>query len=144
MSPPTTSSIQAITAPDTWHRVPDPDDEPLRARILAWGKMSIGFELEGIYRGTIEGQFGPLGVVELADGRLQRFSLPAVLGKRLSIVDPGQEIRIVYMGTRVSKSDTTYHVFDVYSRAPIFLPAAESAGVLEAHAAGVDEDEVPF
>src|SRR5262245_24389932 len=80
-----------------WHRLPDPDDEPDTNRILSWGKVPVGHEITGSFRGTREGKYGPVGVVELANGARQRFGLPTLLARRLSVVERGQQIKIIYL-----------------------------------------------
>jgi len=128
------SLAQHSTPELTWHRVPDPDDEPDTNRILSWGKVPVGYELTGSYRGTLDGKFGPIGVVELEDGASQRFGVPTLLARRLSVVERGQQIKIVYLGLKDGKN-TSYHTFDVYSA----VLATEEGPPDES-----DDGEVPF
>ena len=127
-------------ATDTgWRRVSDPDDAPDRTRFITWTKMPVGTELVGLYRGAQDGQYGPVGTLDLPDGTAQRFAMPTVLARRLSAVDPGQLIRVIYLGTRPGKGDKphAYHVFEVDTKAPDFFPAEPGAD-------GAEGDEVPF
>src|SRR5713101_807684 len=101
-----------------WFRVPDPEDTGA-GKFISWGKVPIGFELEGKWLGTREGEYGLYGVIELPGDRQQRFALPAILLKRLGIVDPGVEIKIQYLGPAVSKAGTMYHTFEVLSTTDI-------------------------
>ena len=117
MTPPTT---QTAPSSPTWHRVHDPDDTPDRARFITWGKVPLGTELTGIWRGALQGKYGEYGVVELSTGAKQPFGLPTLLARRLSLVEPGQEIRITYMGTAGGTGDKSpYHTFEVATRVPI-------------------------
>jgi hypothetical protein len=139
-------AAQTVKTSDEYcYRVPDPDDDSTRMGIISWSKVPIGFELSGHYRGTVAGPYGDLGVIDRPDGRPQKFASSALLRKRLSVVEEGQDIKIVYLGTRmpVKSSGGPYHTFDVYSKVPIFLPAGGIAGQLQAHAEP-DADEVPF
>ena len=72
-----------------------------------------GQEAQGIYRGQREGKFGPLGMLDTADGRVN-FPLHTALASRLAGVSEGTEIRMVYRGNEVSKSGRTFKAFDVF------------------------------
>jgi hypothetical protein len=113
--PATAGSTQDTAPAKAWHRIPDPDDDLARGGFLSWKHVAVGFELSGVFRGTLPGQYGDYGVIDTEDGRMQRFALPKLLAKRLAIVEPGQEIKIVYLGEQAGKNGQSYHRFDCYS-----------------------------
>ncbi len=102
--------------------------------------MPVGTEVTGKCLGVRDGEYGPIGAIELPGDRVQRFALPKILLTRLSIVDPGVDIKIIYLGTHVSKKDVVYHTFEVLSSTPIMLPAAAEPKALPAGS----DDDVPF
>src|SRR6266849_8929873 len=105
-----------------WFRVLEPGDNG-SGRFLSWTKVPIGTEVTGKWLGVREGEYGPIGAIELPGDRVQRFALPKILLTRLSMVDPGVDIKIIYLGTPVSKKDVVYHTFEVFSSTLIALPA---------------------
>ena len=122
-----------------WFSVPEPGDTGT-GRFLSWSKVPVGTEVTGKWLGVRDGEYGPIGAIELPGDRVQRFALPKILLTRLSIVDPGVDIKIIYLGTQVSKKDVVYHTFEVLSSMPIMLPGAAEPKAL---APGSDDD-VPF
>ena len=71
---------------------------------------SLGDELEGVWQGTQEGRFGPLGTVETVAG-LVTFPLHAALLARLTGVAVGTEVRIRYTGPQTSRLFKAFEVF---------------------------------
>jgi hypothetical protein len=74
---------------------------------------SLGDELEGVWQGTQEGRFGPLGTVETVAG-LVTFPLHAALLARLSGVAVGTDVRIRYTGPQTSRAGRLFKGFEVF------------------------------
>jgi hypothetical protein len=72
-----------------------------------------GEELEGTWQGQHDGQFGPLGTLDTADGRIT-FPLHAALLERLSRVRQGAEVLVRYTGKQTAKSGRVFKGFDVF------------------------------
>jgi hypothetical protein len=72
-----------------------------------------GEALEGVWRGLHDGQFGPVGTLENAEG-LTRFAATTALVERLGAIAEGTELRIEYLGLRRSKSGREYKDFAVW------------------------------
>jgi hypothetical protein len=72
-----------------------------------------GEELEGTWRGTHDGRFGPLGTLETSEG-LITFPLHAALLERLNLVREGAEVLIRYTGTQTSKAGRIFKGFEVF------------------------------
>ena len=72
-----------------------------------------GDELQGVWRGTHEGRFGPLGTLEAADA-VFTFPLPAALRARLQHVKEGVEVLIRYTGFQTSKAGREFKGFEVF------------------------------
>jgi len=72
-----------------------------------------GEKLEGLWQGSHEGRFGPLGTVETPEG-LVTFPLHAALLERLRRVRVGTEILIRYTGPQTSKAGRLFKGFDVF------------------------------
>ncbi len=72
-----------------------------------------GQEVEGAWQGQQDGRFGPLGVVETADGRIT-FPLPIALLERLKIMREGAEVLIRYTGEQTSKAGRVFKAFEVF------------------------------
>ena len=72
-----------------------------------------GEELEGAWQGRHEGQYGPLGIVDTAEGRIT-FPLHAVLLGRLKLVRDGAQVLIRYTGTQTSKAGRVFKGFEVF------------------------------
>ena len=106
-----------------------------------------GQEAQGIYRGQREGKFGPLGMLDTAEGRVN-FPLHTALLSRLAGVSEGTEIRMVYRGNEVSKSGRTFKAFDVFvaaDRAERGPKAVKSVKRVETEAVPEDDpDRLPF
>ena len=136
-------NIAQQTPEITWHRVPNPDEGTDTNRILAWSKVDVGHELTGIFRGVLEGKHGSYGVLAtVPDGTQAHFGWTKLLARRLSVVEVGQHIKIVFLGMRESKAGVPYATFDVFSKHPIMLPP-RPADEPESDGAG-DDDKVPF
>lgn len=74
-----------------------------------------GHEVMGLWVGTRDGKFGPLGVVQTDDGEEIIFPLHTMLKSQLEDVNPGTLIRIVYKGYETStKSGQQYKNFEVF------------------------------
>jgi hypothetical protein len=122
---------------DTWYPVPDIDREG-RARLplIKWGAVPIGTTLKGIARGTERSDFGAHGLIEVAPGIVQPFTLPLLLARRWASIEDGRRCRIVYLGMVEPKGDgKPYHLHDVFSDRPVFLPNPPP---------DPDTDDVPF
>jgi hypothetical protein len=76
-------------------------------------KWAVGETLEGVWRGTHEGQFGPIGTLVATDGGIIRIGLGAVLADRLQHVREGDVVRITYCGMETNKSGRTFRAFEV-------------------------------
>ena len=72
-----------------------------------------GDELEGLWRGTHDGRYGPLGTVDTAGG-LVTFPLHTALFERLKRVREGAEVLIRYTGRQTSKAGRVFKAFEVY------------------------------
>lgn len=73
-----------------------------------------GEKLEGLWQGTKDGQFGPLGMLELPDGSRLSFPLHTALLQRVEAIEEGAEIRIVYLGKQISKNGREFKAFEVF------------------------------
>ena len=131
---------QTTNKPITWHRVSDPaDGDQGPRRFLKWNEVEVGGELEGIWQGFHQGQYGLLGSVEVRTGEIVSFPLPTLLHRRLDCVEPGRRIKIVYLGKRDAKDgDTSYHTFDCYSDRPALGPGAAQKALVQ-----FTDDETP-
>jgi hypothetical protein len=108
---------------EQWHRVGDP--QPKGGGFLRWAECEVGFEITGTWLGTLAGEFGDYGVLELADGRKQKFGLPAGLERRLACVAEGRKVKIVFLGKKDLREGRSFYLFDVYSDAPPGVPPAD-------------------
>jgi hypothetical protein len=72
-----------------------------------------GDELEGTWQGQHDGQYGPLGTVDTADGRIT-FPLHAALLERLKLVRDGAAVLIRYTGKQTSKTGRVFKGFEVF------------------------------
>lgn len=78
--------------------------------------QDAGQSIEGTWKGTVAGKFGPQGVIT-DDTNKYVFGLHTVLANRLRDVEPGTLVRIVYNGTDTSaKTGRTYKSFQVYTK----------------------------
>jgi hypothetical protein len=78
---------------------------------LKWAEK--GQTVEGTWRGSKDGQYGPLGMVDTADGRVN-FPLHTALLQRTSLLEEGMIIKIVYNGKKMSKNQREFKDFDLY------------------------------
>jgi hypothetical protein len=74
---------------------------------------SPGEELEGVWQGPHDGQYGPLGTLETRGGRLT-FPLHAALLERLKLVREGANVLIRYTGKQTSKAGRVFKGFEVF------------------------------
>jgi hypothetical protein len=81
-----------------------------------------GQELEGTWQGQHDGQYGPLGTLDMAEGRVT-FPLHAALLERLKLVREGAAILIRYTGKQTSKAGRVFKGFEVF--------VADEAALLE-------------
>ena len=72
-----------------------------------------GDELQGAWRGTHEGRFGPLGTLETSEG-LVTFPLHAALLERLRQVRIGADVLLRYTGPQTSKAGRLFKGFEVF------------------------------
>lgn len=93
-----------------------------------------GDALEGIWRGSHDGQYGPLGSLDTAQGRVT-FPLHTALFSRMEGIKEGAEIRIIYNGKATSKGGREFKSFGVFEARyeDIAEPAPKP-----------DDDDVPF
>src|SRR5215470_6911622 len=87
-----------------------------------WRRVSLGQfhrwetpgeAFQGVWRGTRDGRFGLLGVVDTEVGPVA-FPLPAALRVRLVQVDPGTLVLVRYTGLQISTSGRVFKAFDVF------------------------------
>jgi|FLYL01.1.fsa_nt_gi hypothetical protein len=103
-----------------------------QGQFMKWSEK--GQEIEGVWRGQKDGQYGPLGIVDTPDGRVS-FPLHTALLQRVEAVKIGAEIRIVYRGKEKTKDGRKeFKAFDVF--------VASTEDIVEPAAA--PDDEVPF
>jgi len=72
-----------------------------------------GEELEGVWMGTHDGRYGPLGTLETPTG-LVSFPLHTALFERLKRVREGGDVLIRYTGKQTSKAGRVFKHFEVY------------------------------
>ncbi len=72
-----------------------------------------GQELEGTWQGQHDGQYGPLGTLDTAEGRMT-FPLHAALRERLKFVREGADVLIRYTGKQTSKAGRVFKGFEVF------------------------------
>jgi len=95
-----------------------------------------GDALEGIWRGTHDGQYGPLGTLDTGKTGRVTFPLHTALFSRMEGIKEGAEIRIIYKGKATSKGGREFKSFDVF--------VASLDDIAEPAAKPDDDDEVPF
>ena len=88
-----------------------------RWRQIGQGKFhkweTPGDELEGIWQGSHEGRFGPLGTLEMSDGSVT-FPLHAALLGRLRHVRIGAGVLVRYLGPQTSRAGRLFKGFEVF------------------------------
>jgi len=85
--------------------------------IFKWNEITDS--LEGVWKGTTDGKYGQLGLVESSDdGRLKGFEMHKVLESKLGTLAPGTSVRIEWLGKKMGKSGFAYHTFNVYTEDP--------------------------
>jgi hypothetical protein len=72
-----------------------------------------GQELEGAWRGQKDGQYGPLGLLDTAEGRVS-FPLHTALLSRIHGIRDGAEIRIIYTGKQMTRAGREFKAFEVF------------------------------
>lgn len=103
-----------------------------QGQFIKWTEK--GQQLEGIWRGQKDGQYGALGMMDTNDGRMS-FPLHTALLQRVEAIKQGAEIKIVYNGKHRTKDGLKeFKAFDV------FVADVEA---IEDPAAKPDDD-VPF
>jgi hypothetical protein len=82
-----------------------------------------GDELEGVWQGTHDGRYGPLGTLETPAGFVT-FPLHTALVERLKHVREGGDVLIRYTGKQTSKAGRVFKHFEVYMAGddPLVLP----------------------
>ena len=91
-----------------------------------------GQTVEGVYKGQREGKFGPLMIVDTAQGEVV-YGSKAVLARKLKEVRPGWRVRITYLGKRRSASGTEYGDFSVqYDDTGMSAPITRSSPLIPA------------
>ncbi len=73
----------------------------------------VGDEFEGIWRGTHDGRYGPLGTLETSEG-LITFPLLTALLERMRLVREGSRVLIQYTGMQTSKAGRPFKGFEVF------------------------------
>lgn len=87
-----------------------------QGNFLKWTES--GQAIEGIWRGQHDGRFGPLGLLDTAQGRVS-FPLHTALLQRVENLQVGAEVRIEYQGKQQTKDgQRTFKAFDVYVADP--------------------------
>ena len=79
-----------------------------------------GEEFEGTWRGAHDGRYGPLGMLETAEG-LITFPLPTALLERVRLVREGAQMLIQYTGMQTSKAGRPFKGFEVFVAADVAL-----------------------
>ena len=119
----------------TWRRVADDVENGGSPGVFRWNQAAVGDELAGVWRGPQPGKYGPVGLLQRPDGHVQRFQLPAMLGKRLVQIPEGQPVRIIFLGERpLASGDGHYFAFDVFT---FVVPATDDVD-------GVAAEDAPF
>jgi hypothetical protein len=98
-----------------WVRWPRPEsNEPDAPNPwVRWNECAAGSTFQGTWGGSFAGKFGTCAKMTLADDREIKFSLPAVLEKRVTDLPVGAVVRLTYMGLQQGKEGRAYHDFDV-------------------------------
>jgi hypothetical protein len=76
-----------------------------------WKERSPGDVIEGVWRGTVPGEYDELGKMDTEEGPVT-FFLPAVLKRKLARVRVGSLTAIEYLGMVPMKNDKELHDFD--------------------------------
>jgi hypothetical protein len=100
--------------------------------VLKWN--SVGQTVEGIYRGQREGKYGPLLVIQTPNGEVV-YGVKAVLKRKLQGIEPGDRIKIEYLGKRKGQSGVEYGDFQVF---------VDTAGSSHKQAVNVVNDPAEF
>jgi len=72
-----------------------------------------GDQLEGVWQGSHEGRFGPLGTLETAAG-LVTFPLHIALFERVRHLRIGADVLVRYTGPQTSKAGRLFKGFEVF------------------------------
>ena len=81
---------------------------------LKW--ETSGQEVEGRWRGSSDGKFGPLGSIETPEGKVT-FPLHTAL-LDLKDVRDGADVKIIYVGKQMSKGGKEFKAFQIFLAAP--------------------------
>ena len=83
-------------------------------KFIKW--VNEGDSTEGIFKGTMPGKYGTLGLIEQDDSlEMVAFPLHTVLENKLKDISEGTSVRIEYLGKVTGKSGREYKDFDVYT-----------------------------
>ena len=81
----------------------------VKGDLVKWDEP--GMMVEGIFKGTWSGQFGPLAGMDTKDGRTITFPVPTALQGKLGMIDVGQLVRIMFLGMVKSGTGKDYKDF---------------------------------
>jgi hypothetical protein len=97
-----------------WQQVGQPTFSGDRSPILKWN--SVGQSVEGVYKGTREGKFGPLAIVQTSGGETACATNKVLLdGIAKEGIQVGGRLRIEYLGKKKSQNGYEYKDFKVFS-----------------------------
>ena len=83
-------------------------------KFMKW--VNEGDSAERTWKGTMQGKYGLLGLVEQEDNlEMVAFPLHTVLENKLKDVAEGTPVRIEYLGKVTGKSGREYKDFDVFT-----------------------------
>ena len=83
-------------------------------KFMKW--VTEGDSTEGVWKGTMQGKYGLLGLVEQEESlEMVAFPLHTVLENKLKDVADGTLLRIEYLGKVTGKSGREYKDFDVFT-----------------------------
>jgi len=94
-----------------WQQVGQPTFSGDRSPILKWN--SVGQSVEGVYKGTREGKFGPLAIVQTSAGETA-CATSKLLMDRLKGLVAGDIVKIEYLGKKKGQSGYEYKDFQVF------------------------------
>jgi hypothetical protein len=94
-----------------WQQVGQPTFSGDRSPILKWN--SVGQTVEGVYKGTREGKFGPLAIVLTSGGEVACGTSKLLMDKLKGLV-AGDLVKIEYLGKKKGQSGYEYKDFQVF------------------------------
>ena len=98
-----------------WQQVGRPGFTGDRSPIHKWN--SVGQTVEGVYKGTREGKFGPLAIVQTSGGETACATSKLLMDK-LKGLQPGDLVKIEYLGKKKGQSGYEYKDFLVFMDVP--------------------------